>query len=697
MIKFLEGDVIDCLKSLPDESVHCCVTSPPYWGLRDYGIDGQLGLEETPDEYVANMVEVFREVKRVLRSDGTLWLNLGDSYASSAKESGGHNPKQDSNRGSRTGLKPKDLVGIPWRVALALQTDGWWLRSDIIWCLSGGTKVYARTQKGDAPMTIKDLARLDPSTVKLWNGEKWTQLLGVSKSTRRGDEITLVLRSGERISCTPTHKFPTRRGLLEAKDIVVGDILERCVLPEPDQPKEPAFIGEDAAWLAGLYVAEGSRSGDTIQIAGHAKETERWERLQAIAVAYGGYATRTIDENRMDIRLYGKVLNAVIDELVSGRTAKDKHFSPVVWRYSNRFLEAILDGYLAGDGHYDAKNDRWRLGFTRNYNLESDLRTICARLGYKLKLNLSHVTYDGKRVPTFRGEIRKTRSGHWNEKDPGEIVAIQKARCREVYDLGVADDPHLFALASGALTHNSKPNPLPESVKDRPTKSHEYIFLLTKSERYFYDHEAIKEDCVSGDPTSPRGSRGVINTPNSGLRKQDALGKNTYTGFNDRYRPLAKRNKRDVWTIPIQPFPDAHFAVFPEALVEPCILAGTSEKGCCPKCGAPWERMTEKQVVEVTNPRPFSKTGNKDRNDVGSIYVETVTKTIGWQPTCSCDTGEVIPCTTLDPFGGSGTVAKVSRDFGRDSIYIGLNSEYVQMAMNRVGKSLFNEIYHEVC
>jgi DNA modification methylase len=133
LIKFLEGDVIDCLKSLPDESVHCCVTSPPYWGLRDYGIDGQLGLEETPDEYVANMVEVFREVKRVLRSDGTLWLNLGDSYASSAKESGGHNPKQDSNRGSRTGLKPKDLVGIPWRVALALQTDGWWLRSDIIW------------------------------------------------------------------------------------------------------------------------------------------------------------------------------------------------------------------------------------------------------------------------------------------------------------------------------------------------------------------------------------------------------------------------------------------------------------------------------------------------------------------------------------------------------------------------------------
>ena len=135
-----QGDALETLKQMEDESINCCVTSPPYWGLRDYGVDGQLGLEPTPDEYVAKMVEVFREVKRVLRKDGTLWLNLGDSYASDTKGSGGHNTKQDSNTGSWTGviklnhgLKPKDLVGIPWRVAFALQADGWWLRSDIIW------------------------------------------------------------------------------------------------------------------------------------------------------------------------------------------------------------------------------------------------------------------------------------------------------------------------------------------------------------------------------------------------------------------------------------------------------------------------------------------------------------------------------------------------------------------------------------
>ena len=141
------GDCLETLRQMPDESVHCCVTSPPYWGLRDYGHDGQIGLESTPEAYVARMVEVFREVRRVLREDGTCWLNLGDSYANngardSSKVGGftgdrirrGVKGTMDSRpREIPDGLKPKDLVGIPWRVAFALQSDGWWLRQDIIW------------------------------------------------------------------------------------------------------------------------------------------------------------------------------------------------------------------------------------------------------------------------------------------------------------------------------------------------------------------------------------------------------------------------------------------------------------------------------------------------------------------------------------------------------------------------------------
>ena len=135
------ADVFEGLARLPDESVHCVITSPPYWRLRDYGTDGQLGLEATPEEYVETMTGVFREVRRVLRSDGTLWLNMGDCYAS-----GGYGardperwPKQSRNdhmrhaRAPSGGLKPKDLVGMPWRLAFALQSDGWWLRQDNIW------------------------------------------------------------------------------------------------------------------------------------------------------------------------------------------------------------------------------------------------------------------------------------------------------------------------------------------------------------------------------------------------------------------------------------------------------------------------------------------------------------------------------------------------------------------------------------
>lgn len=137
-----EGDCLELLRGLPDGCVDCCVTSPPYWALRDYGVGGQLGLETTPAAYVAAMVEVFAEVRRVLRADGTCWLNLGDSYANDGKwggSSGGKHAKAlhgNSGIGRQkvhSGLKPKDLCGIPWRVAFALQDAGWWLRCDIIW------------------------------------------------------------------------------------------------------------------------------------------------------------------------------------------------------------------------------------------------------------------------------------------------------------------------------------------------------------------------------------------------------------------------------------------------------------------------------------------------------------------------------------------------------------------------------------
>ncbi len=156
-LTIIHGDALSSLKALESVSVQCVVTSPPYWGLRDYGVEGQLGLEKIPEEYVSKLVEIFREVRRVLRRDGTLWLNLGDSYAGSWGNYGGQNRGNGKQReivsGSKapqksyegleawkpptannhSGLKPKDLVGIPWMTAFALRADGWYLRSDIIW------------------------------------------------------------------------------------------------------------------------------------------------------------------------------------------------------------------------------------------------------------------------------------------------------------------------------------------------------------------------------------------------------------------------------------------------------------------------------------------------------------------------------------------------------------------------------------
>lgn len=143
----LQGDALSVLRSLPDESVQMCLTSPPYYGLRDYDVDGQIGLEQKPEEYITRLVEVFREVRRVLKSDGTLWVNIADSYTGSGKGSANYPDnakkyKQGTNRGSvdkpipithADNCKPKDLIGIPWMLAFALRADGWYLRQDIIW------------------------------------------------------------------------------------------------------------------------------------------------------------------------------------------------------------------------------------------------------------------------------------------------------------------------------------------------------------------------------------------------------------------------------------------------------------------------------------------------------------------------------------------------------------------------------------
>ena len=385
-VRILVGDCLERLRTLSEESVHCVVTSPPYWGLRDYGVAGAIGLEPTLQEHLETIVTVFREVRRVLRSDGTCWLNLGDSYANDVKwggASGGLNDTSAAGGYSRdrkhTGLKPKDLVGIPWRVAFALQADGWWLRSEIVW---------------------------------------------------------------------------------------------------------------------------------------------------------------------------------------------------------------------------------------------------------------------------------------------------------------------------------HKPNPMPESVRDRPTSAHEKLFLLTKAARYFYDAEAVR--VPRPHPNNPTFRVGAYpdqgTTPQKNSRESDKQRGHSrrHAGFNDRWDAMSKEgqqasgaNLRNVWTIPTFGFPEAHFATFPPKLVEPCIKAGTSEKGCCPECGTPWVRGMEVHDPDGRLGRSWHDDDPKERLAIGQRGTprgegRPIHRTSGWQPLCDCGAGDPIPCTVLDPFGGSGTVGLVASRLGRDAILIELNPEYAEMAERRI-------------
>lgn len=391
-VRIIVGDAMEELRKLPAESVHCCVTSPPYWGLRDYGVGGQIGLEETVEGWVARLVEVFREVRRILRKDGTCWLNLGDSYANSqcgggsvfdkGRNDGRISHVSDQPRGReattyarKPGLASKQLLCQPWRLALALQSDGWWLRSDIIW---------------------------------------------------------------------------------------------------------------------------------------------------------------------------------------------------------------------------------------------------------------------------------------------------------------------------------HKPNPMPESVTDRPTKAHEYLFLLSKAAEYYFDADAVRVPCVSLDEKHPSFRPNSAEISRAGRKEYSAKHEMTARTY-----PLAGRNIRTVWKIATHPFAGAHFATFPPKLVEPCIKAGTSERGRCSECGAPWTRVVEKSFraqEDVSTERGIRGHEGQKPMDATSGWAgfprgHADTVTVGWRESCG-HASPPVPCTVLDPFIGSGTTALVADRLGRDCIGIELNPEYARIARNRLEQDapLFMEV-----
>lgn len=282
---------MDGLAQIPGKSVQCVVTSPPYWGLRDYWVDGQIGLEKTPEEYVTKMVRVFREVRRVMKKDGTLWLNMGDSYAAGGHGGhGGHDtdPRRKSSKfnghkkrdGDKVpkkalpGLKPKDLIGIPWRLAFALQADGWWLRCDIIWAKPNPMPESVRDRPTRAHEYIFLLAKLakyyyDVNAIREAakyspNDPQWKTPDAWDTSKGNGGHGSIHKKGRERGHKRPHDGFNDRWDLMSKEEQQAASANKRSVWTVATKPFADAHFATFPPKLIEPCILAGSRPGDTV-------------------------------------------------------------------------------------------------------------------------------------------------------------------------------------------------------------------------------------------------------------------------------------------------------------------------------------------------------------------------------------------------------------------------------------------------
>jgi len=652
---------------------------------------GSLGLEPTFELYLQHLIQIFDEVKRVLKPTGTCFVNIGDSYANSSHPGGGDPTIQKRNLGGveypkkpLSGIQRKSLYAIPERFKIMMIDRGWICRNTIIWhkrnCLCGSTTLYASTQKGVMPSTLKDLIRLKPGTVQLWDGEKWQKVKKWVKNIAPKNIKDITFRNGETIKCTGDHLFPLISGeIKKASELSVGDIIKNTILPVEEKIVE--YIPNEMGWFLGTYLADGSLgdNGRCIQISSHTKEQERFLKLRYIAQKYDGECRSFNREgNSSTFNIYSKVLISIIKTYIGGGSAKDKHLNNISWQRHNDFLYEMLMGYLEGDGHYDKKNNRYRLGFCRNNHLARDLRIICSRLGHSIKLQKTYTKLNGKKFNTYKGEIRLSVSNHHNIKSDYEIVKIKKGKnVGYFWDVVLEKEPHLFASHSGLLIHNCLPN----SAKDRFTVDYEPVHFFVKNYSYWFEQQFEPNmDSYNGE----RGNNLIRKKMQSAMRTKSDK---DYYGLG--------RNKRCIWDVPTQPFSEAHFATFSEKLVEPMIRAGCPEF-ICKECGRPREKILEQEKApeELYTKSRSDDTGfvmsgwrrNGVRRGAGQKFEnwrkEHPPKVLGYTD-CGCNGGWKAGI-VLDPFMGSGTVAKVAKKLKRNWIGIELSEKYIELANKRI-------------
>jgi DNA modification methylase len=532
----LKGDCIEILKTLPENSVDVVFADPPY-NLQlqnDLYRPNMTKVEAVKDgwdqfksfaEYDAFTREWLSACRRVLKETGTIWV-IG-SY---------HNI---------------------YRVGSILQDLGFWILNDVVWikCLSGDTEVLALINKQPIVSSLKDLVRINLSNnlVELpsydQNGNQtWVNLVGW-KNSGKTKGIRVEFEDGYSVECTRGHGFPVvQNGHIKyspACDLRAGDsILRLGKIDLPTVINSPA-IDQSFGELIGWYLAEGSLLGDGkgIQFSMGADEKQDADDLIEIVRSKFGILGRVhIYKNTMHLVFPGRFIVELINRFVRGNTAKTKRLTREAYWYGKEFLAGILLGYLKGDGHWDKKNKRWRLGLTKNEGLLIDLRIICLLTEFRMCTQDGLVPYKDSKVEIIRGHIRANFDQQWSvvslealglptrsrfgygqhhsikrlrmayrirtRKSEGQlsplaiqiinghlqtskIKKVQETNLKTFLDISVEGN-HLFALPSGVLTHNS--NPMPNFRGVRFTNAHETMIWAQKKKgaKYTFNHKSMK-------------------------------------------------------------------------------------------------------------------------------------------------------------------------------------------------------------
>lgn len=566
----LFGDAWSLADDLEPESIDCIVTSPPYWALRDYGHEGQFGLEPTPQEYVAKLVDLFERLRPKLTESATVWLNLGDSYASDTKgsggmgkstlgvQSGGHGispegvdrsqHRQQTNTTTRLahGLKTKDLCGIPWRVAVALQDAGWYLRSDIIW-----------SKPNPMPESVTD------------------------RPTKSHEYVFLLTKNAR-------YFFD-----------------QDAVREETDDPR------------AGFTQ---SACGDKI-------------------VSADGVFDHATRKGLMRERFYAPTRNirTVWDIATQPFTGKKQ-----IVRQVPVELDAVDDDSLR-TASPDCPVHEWT----------------------------------GQTGPTRVGD---EHGGCSPSRKTGTDDRRGSAPLHEPAPTLLSTDAETTDGSSGSADLPRDPSASPRSSQSHRTDHAHGTTPPCKPSERTPDRIDGKSDPLVSDGQVQHNPASSTAPDGSGVRSSDQ------TDSHSARKSSCTCSYHRLVTESI-----SHFAVFPQALAERCIKAGTSERGVCPECGKPWERMVESEQLVPWSERKANGGGsgsienghNASHGKGMSHTLGARTTTTGWQPTCD-HTAEPIPATVLDPFTGSGTTLYMARKLGRDSVGFELNEEYRELIEERL-------------